>query len=110
MLYIISQKFALGLPYNKIRSHLKEHFGINVSEKTLCDSVQGIAKYLGPEFDKIVDEIQQLKAIHVDETGWRINGRNCWLWAFITKKASLITIEKNRDLKNGWAQISMVQW
>jgi transposase-like protein len=76
MLYIIFQKFALGLPYNKIRVHLQEYFDISLSEKAIYDAVQRLARYLGPEFTKIVKEIRQLKAVNVDETGWRINGKN----------------------------------
>jgi transposase len=35
-------------------------------------------------------------SIYADETGWRVNGKNWWLWVFGTKEEAIYTIDKSR--------------
>jgi len=37
--------------------------------------------------------------VNADETGWRVNGQNRWLWVFTNKDAALYQIDKSRGSK-----------
>ena len=37
--------------------------------------------------------------VHVDETGWKINGTKHWLWAFANKKLAFYKIDRSRGSK-----------
>ena len=37
--------------------------------------------------------------MNADETGWRVNGQNHWLWVFSNKDAALYQIDKSRGSK-----------
>ena len=34
--------------------------------------------------------------LHVDETGWRLEGKNGWLWSFSNQNISVYTIDSSR--------------
>ena len=101
MLLVCFQKYGLHLPFNKIVFELKTYFGIKVSDGELCLMIQKIAELFGPRFEELKIEMRRLKVKYVDETGWRINGQNHWLWAFIAEKEAiaLYKIERSRGSK-----------
>lgn len=101
MLLVCFQKYGLHLPFNKIAFELETYFGIKVSDGELCLMVQKIADLFGPRFEELKREMRQLKVKYVDETGWRVNGRNHWLWAFISEKEAiaLYKIDRSRGSK-----------
>jgi hypothetical protein len=40
--------------------------------------------------------IQEAKAVYADETGWRMDGANWWLWVFVTATGTQYVIEDTR--------------
>ncbi len=101
MLLVCFQKYGLHLPFNKIAFELETYFGITVSQGELCMIVQKIAELFGQQFEELKGEMRKLKVKYVDETGWRINGQNHWLWAFIAEQEAiaLYKIDKSRGSK-----------
>jgi len=53
-------------------------------------------KYLKSDYNKILDHVRGSPIKHADETGWRINGINTWVWAFLTKNDVYLSIEESR--------------
>lgn len=97
MLFVVYQRYGLHLPYNKIRENLYNCFGIETTDATLYNAVKLISEYYREEFEKIKQKLRKVRFVHTDETGWRINGINHWLWTFITEKAAFYTIDKRRS-------------
>ena len=89
-------RYGTLLPFNKIADLLETCYGISLSEGCLVDSLTRFAEYLGPEFERIRQEIRETAYTHIDTTGWRINGRNKVLWDFISEKHTLLLV---RDTK-----------
>ncbi len=96
MLLISFLRYGMLLPFNKIATLLRTFCGIKVSEGHLVDSITRFADYLGPEFDRIRQEIRETAYAHMDTTGWRVNGKNKVLWDFISERHALLLI---RDTK-----------
>jgi len=92
MLFASFLRYGILLPFNKIADLLETCYGISVSEGCLVDSLTRFADYLGPEFERIRQEIRETASTHIDTTGWRINGRNKVLWDFISEKHMLLLI------------------
>ena len=44
----------------------------------------------------IKQKLRETNAHHEDETGWRKNGKNYWLWTFISDEIALFKISKSR--------------
>ena len=37
--------------------------------------------------------------VHVDETGWRLDGKRSWVWAFVNEKLAYYPVEGSRGKK-----------
>jgi transposase len=99
MLLVTFLRYGLLLPFNKIAKELDMIYGISISEGCLVDSITRFADYMGPEFEQIKHEVKQMAVVYKDWTGWRINGKNVWLWDFIGDRAALILIRRSRGKK-----------
>lgn len=97
LLLITFLRYGILLPLNKIARELEIVYGIRLSEGALVDALDRFADYLGPEFEELTGEVRNAAAVHADETGWRINGENHWLWDFITRRHALFVIDKRRS-------------
>ena len=58
-----------------------------------------ITKRLKPIHQGLHRELQRSGYLHVDETGWRLDGDNQWLWNFSNNKVSVSHIDKSRGQK-----------
>lgn len=96
MLLMTFMRYGLLLPFNKMAKELEIVYGISMSEGCMVDSLSRFAGFLGPEFGRIKEEVRKLAVVNVDETGWRINGKNVWLWDFITDRHELLVIDRSR--------------
>lgn len=79
MLFVVYQKVTLGLSYGKIRRELVTYFNLSVSRKTLQALVAEVAHLFGPAYKRLIALMRDQAALHLDETGWRVNGHNHWL-------------------------------
>ena len=50
-------------------------------------------------YQKIRQKVKKSRSIHADETGWRIDGDNAWLWGFVNKAVALCHIDYSRGSK-----------
>ncbi len=63
--------------------------GLTLAWKNLATLVEG-------QYDAIGQTIRASAVLHADETGWRINGVTCWLWAFATRQYCYYLIDPRR--------------
>lgn len=99
MLFVVYQKVALGLSYGKIQHELRTYFGLTVSRGALVGMVTTLARLFGPAYARLIRLMRQQAAMHVDETGWRIDGVNHWLWVFVNEVVALYVISHSRGSK-----------
>jgi transposase len=99
MVFITYLKYGMRLPYNKISELLNKFYRIKISDGGLSNSIQIMADYFGPLYEQLKKDVRKAAKVGADETGWRINGKNHWLWVFISEKVVLFTIEKSRGGK-----------
>jgi hypothetical protein len=99
MLFVVYQKVALGLSYGKIRRELTTYFGLSVSRGTLQAMVAEVARLFGLAYKRLIKLMRQQAVVHVDETGWRVDGHNHWLWIFVTEVVSRYVLSRSRGSK-----------
>jgi transposase len=87
---------TLCLPYTRISSYLKDFFGQIVSTSGLASHLIGVARIMKAVYEEIAEDVKSSIRIHADETGWRVNGKLCWLWVFGNSDASVYTIDNSR--------------
>lgn len=74
----------LRLPYEAIKSYLKTIHGLEVSTGAIADLRRGLAQTLQPVADDLQAQMRGSAIVHADETGWREDGQNGYVWAFST--------------------------
>jgi hypothetical protein len=52
-----------------------------------------------PIYKSLVDKLKYSRLLHIDETGWPMDGKNYWLWKFCNKTICVSHIDKSRGQK-----------
>lgn len=95
MVLVVSLKL-LGLSYQKISYLLQMIFGIRVTESTVNHSITKVSAAFADRYTEMIQELKSESNIHGDETGWRINGKNHWLWAFVGRWTAVYEVDCSR--------------
>lgn len=96
LVYVLYLKYRLRLSQPLIRENLKTYFNLEVSKGEIDNLLNKGQEVFKDKWQEIIETIRTSKAANVDETSWRINGQNHWLWAFVTDKAIRYTISQSR--------------
>lgn len=89
-------KYDAHMPINKVVRLFKNLFGIALSEGGFDNILKRAKKLLGTEYEKIRNQVQTSRVKHADETGWRIEGDNNWIWAFASSQSIYYRVEDTR--------------
>src|SRR3989338_5999772 len=86
----------LGVSVDKIRFLLETDYLLRISSATVINSCDKLAEFLGEDYKALRLQLVKEKAVHGDETGWRMKGKRRWLWEFISKQTAYFTIRASR--------------
>lgn len=90
---------ALCLPFTKMSGYLKTFYGLKISTSGLSKHVIRISTIVKDVYEEILKDVKIGVTLYADETGWRVKGKNWWLWVFGTKDTAYFTIDKSRGSK-----------
>jgi transposase len=82
-----------GIPMGRIC----EQIGIGAG--SLVEIFHNLAKLFDPVVKRLIQQYRQSPVRHADETGWRTNGKNGYVWLFATEKISIFLFRKTRSAK-----------
>jgi len=99
MVLILVLKLDSRIPSNKIVSLLSSVFGIKISDGEIYGILRQLSEAFGDYYGELEKKIKEALAKYIDETSWRINGKNNWLWIFINKEIALYIVRKRRSSK-----------
>jgi transposase len=89
-----------GLAFGKVAHLLRARFGLTVTRGGLVQAVHRAARQAAPSYAALCAQIRGSPIVTPDETGWKVGGHPCWLWAFATRDTTTYAIEYGR----GFAQ------
>ena len=89
----------LRLPFGLIQRYLKWRYGLCLSVGELAALVRGAAECGQEEYDRLRQEIRASPVVYGDETGWREDGRNGYLWSFSNPKVRYFLRRSSRGSK-----------
>lgn len=90
---------AICVPFTKISNYLKTFHGLRLSTSGLSKQVIRVSIIMKEVYAEILQDIKIGMTLHADETGWRVKGKNWWLWVFGTQDTAYFTIDKSRGSK-----------
>lgn len=97
IIQILIFKYVCRMSLEIMVTTLSQTYGVSITEGGMINILKRTRDWLGQkEYGKLLKAIRGSPIKHADETGWRINGVNSWLWAFLTSKEVYITIEQTR--------------
>jgi len=82
-----------GIPLGRVCEQLQANPG------SLIEGFHRIAHLLTPVLSKLIELYRQSLVKHADETGWRTNGKNGYVWLFATETISLFLFRQTRSGK-----------
>ena len=72
------------LPFRTIQWYLRTVHQLRLSLGAIVGAVHQVARRGQPELARIVDRIRASPVVHADETGWRQDGANGYVWTCCT--------------------------
>ena len=80
----------------RIKESLLDLYSFEISEGEIVATLKDAEELFGKDYEAITVLIQEAKAVYADETGWRMDGKNWWLWVFVTATGTKYVIEDTR--------------
>jgi hypothetical protein len=96
LLYVFIHKYVVRSTWATIAWSLEHWYGIKVSQGALVQMVRRAQFRLEAKYAQILDQIRASPVKHADETSWRVDGENHWLWGFFTSQQAYYAIEESR--------------
>jgi len=93
----------LGLSPAKTAAMLGQ-FGIEVTPGGIVGAIARQARSLGPTYGALIEGVRASGVVAPDETGWRVDARKAWLWAFVGDGVTVYLIAAGR----GYEQASEI--
>ena len=79
-----------------VRDLIDDLFGLRLSTGTVQACFERIGEALRGPVAELERALPSVDAVHLDETGWRLWGKRCWLWVATTTAFSLFMIHPLR--------------
>lgn len=89
-------KIVCRVPVNLIRQLLETLYGLSVSKGEICELLHEVARLGKDEYDGLLERVRGSPVVHGDETGWREDGVNGYLWSFSTPQVRYFTYNRSR--------------
>ena len=87
------------LPFRQIAQLMKDMPGLTISAGGLVKQLKRLARWLDGKYQDLIRQMRASEHVHADETGWRVDGRNFWLWAFTDPTFTLFHVDESRGGK-----------
>jgi len=75
---------TLRLPVRQVKGYLETLHNLRLSVGEIVELTHAVREELQPQAEGLKEQVQTSKVVHGDETGWREDGRNGYVWAFVT--------------------------
>lgn len=89
-------KYSLGLTLLKIQKLLNDQYALHLSTGQISELITRAALQFEDGYGDLKTSLHDQYHLHVDETGWRVDGKNAWLWSFSNQDISVFTIDPTR--------------
>jgi len=84
------------VPLETIRNSLETLYSLRLSKGELCEILHTVSKWGQPEYSKLLEDVRGSPVAHADETGWREDGLNGYIWSFSTPKTRYFVYNRSR--------------
>jgi hypothetical protein len=87
------------LPFRLITQLMLDLPGLPVSSGAVARQMQRMGDWLEGEYDRLRILLRSSPAVNMDETSWRVDGHNGWLWTLMDSTHTLFHRDPSRGQK-----------
>ena len=87
------------LPFRQVARVLSDLTGLRVCAGALARQLRRMGRWLGGEYECLKVRLRSSKSANGDETGWRNDGANHWLWTIGDHRHTLYHVDPSRSGK-----------
>ncbi len=99
--YITMLKYNLRGLIRRVQELLIANNNLDLSTKGINDALLRVGDASRKEYDAIRNRVSHSRWVHIDETGFHVEGQKSWLWAFRSAENDIlvvITDSRGRDV------------
>ena len=87
------------LPLRQITQLFSDLPGLALSPGAVAKQIQRLSRWLAGQYDRLQLVLRAAGVVHADETGWRTNGKNGYLWTLTNEAHTLYHVDRSRSGK-----------
>jgi len=87
------------LPFRQVVRLFEQLPGLKLSPGAVTKQIRRLSRWLEGEYDRLKLVLRAAGVVHADETGWRIDGKNGYLWTLTNKTHTLYHVDRSRGGK-----------
>jgi transposase-like protein len=87
------------MPYELTSQLMADLPGITISKGAIAKQVARMGQWLDKEYERLREFLCLAPSVHMDETSWRVDGKNQWLWTLLDDRHTLFHVDKSRGQK-----------
>jgi hypothetical protein len=96
MSLIAHLKTSCRVPIGPLRHLLFSLYGVKISRGEIAEILHAVSEIGKPEYESLLEKVRGSPVVHGDETGWREDGVNGYLWSFSTPQVRYFTHRLSR--------------
>ncbi len=98
LLALIATLHEVGrLPVRRIQGHLESVFGLRISVGAIEYALHTVATKGTAAVEAILQQTRESAVVHADETGWREDGQNRYVWVLATPNTRYFEIGRRNN-------------
>jgi transposase len=90
-------RVAYRLPMRQVSQLFGDLPGLRVSPGAIAKQLQRMGRWLDGQYDRLKVGLRAAGVVHADETGWRTDGQNGYLWTLTDPKHTLYHVDGSRE-------------
>jgi transposase len=87
------------LPLRQITQLFEDLPGLTLSPAAVSKQLARLSRWLSSQYEGLQLVLRAAGVVHADETGWRTNGRNGYLWTLTDAEHTLYHVDRSRSGK-----------
>lgn len=96
MSVIASMAIICRMPHRVIQNTMRALYGLKISIGEIAEILHKVARYGQVAYNKLLLEVRGSPVVNGDETGWREDGVNGYIWSFSTPSVRYFLYDHSR--------------
>jgi transposase len=92
-------RYGVKISERDVKTLFERAFNLKIVASSITGFRYQLKRAGFPLYRILRESLKKGSFIHADETGWKVDGKNHWLWKFSNKKVSVSHIDESRGQK-----------